>query len=313
MTDTLELRLLSRRDLTPEITEFTFADANGGPLPPSEAGAHLTFKTPSSNWRSYSLTETDLSDDRYVIAVKREESGQGGSLSMHKALKPGNLIEARAPKNAFPLVPAPRYLLIAGGIGITPILAMYNELRRKDLTVQLIYLTRSPEDTAYLDVLSAKDAADVFVHHDHGDPSQSFDLWPHLKDAQDSHLYYCGPAGLMQAIYLNSIHWPRSQVHSEDFAGVSAQSGAAQPFRLRRASTGQVFEVPADKSILDVLRDNGIAYESSCESGTCGACRMRLTAGEAFHRDIVLTDEERKTNMMPCVSRAAGEEITLDF
>ncbi|WP_282096235.1 PDR/VanB family oxidoreductase [Epibacterium ulvae] len=313
MNETLKLRLEARRDLTSEITEFTFASSGDTPLPPYEPGAHLTLNTPSGNWRSYSLTGVDTSADRYVIAVKREEGGQGGSKSMHADLSIGNLIEARAPKNAFSLEPAPQYLLIAGGIGITPILSMFFALRKDNKSVQLIYLTRSAEDTAYLDALIAQDATCVTVHHDNGDPEQIFDLWPYLQTPDDCHLYYCGPAGLMQAIYLNSIHWPRSQVHSEDFAGIASHSGTAHPFRLRRAATGELFNVPADKSILDVLRENGIAYESSCESGTCGTCRMTLTAGEVAHRDIVLSNEERHTAIMPCVSRAAGEEITVEF
>jgi phthalate 4,5-dioxygenase reductase subunit len=310
---TLTLTLVARRDLTPDICEFTFSAASGT-LPPFEAGAHLTVQTPSGAWRSYSISNDDRERDRYVIAVKREDAGRGGSLSMHKALAVGDVIAARAPKNAFALAPDAPSLLIAGGIGITPMLAMLRRLVARGVPVQLIYLTRSADMTAYRDLLiSAPFAPHVMLHHDEGDRSRTFDFWPLFKTPDDRHIYYCGPAPMMNAIYLHTIHWPRRQIHSESFAGVDSTDGTASPFRLRRAATGQVFDIPADKSILDVLRDQGIAFASSCESGTCGTCKMRRVSGEPLHRDLVLSDAEKLDQFMPCVSRAAGEELTLEF
>jgi phthalate 4,5-dioxygenase reductase component len=310
---THSLKLAARRDLTPEICEFTFAAASG-PLPSFTAGSHLTVQTPSGAWRSYSISNDDRETDRYVIAVKREEAGRGGSLSMHRQLAVGDVILARSPKNAFELAKDAPTLLIAGGIGITPMLAMLRRLVAKSVPVRLIYLTRSPGLTAYREILSAEPlAAHVTLHHDEGDRSRVFDFWPFFESPDDHHIYYCGPAPMMNAIYLRTIHWPRRQIHSESFAGVDSTDGTASPFRLRRAATGEVFDSPADKSVLDVLRDRGIAFASSCESGTCGTCKMRLVAGEPLHRDLVLTDSEKPSNFMPCVSRAAGEELTLEF
>lgn len=307
----LTLTLIARRDLTPEICEFTFTGTNG-PLPAYEAGAHLTVQTPSGAWRSYSISNVD--PDCYIIAVKREDAGRGGSLSMHRDLSPGDLIAARPPKNAFALIPDQPALLIAGGIGITAMLAMLRHLVARGVPVQLIYLTRSADLTAYRDILTAPPfAPHVTLHHDEGDPARIFDLWPYVKTPDHRHIYYCGPTPLMNAVYLRTIHWPRSQIHAESFAGVGATDGTASPFRLHRAATGEVFDIPADKSILDVLRDKGIGFSSSCESGTCGTCKMPLVAGIPLHRDLVLSEAEKPHYVMPCVSRAAGEDLTLEF
>lgn len=306
---TLSLKLTARRDLTPEICEFTLA-ATTGVLPPFTAGAHLTLQTPSGAWRSYSITNDD--PDHYVIAVKREGGGRGGSLSMHRDLALGGIIAARAPKNTFELVTGAPILLIAGGIGITPMLAMLRHLTAQGAPVHLIYLTRSADLAAYRDLLTAPPfAPHVTLHHDEG--RNFYDFWPHFEHVTDQHIYYCGPPAMMNAVYLRTIHWPRNQIHSESFAGVDSTDGTATPFRLRRHATGEVFDIPADKSVLDVLRDHGIAFASSCESGTCGTCKMRLVAGEPLHRDLVLTDAEKLNQFMPCVSRAAGEELTLEF
>lgn len=306
---TLSLTLTARRALTADICEFTFGPTSGT-LPPCAAGAHVTVQTPSGAWRSYSLCHNDT--DSYVIAVKREDRGRGGSLSMHRDLAVGDVIAARAPKNAFALTADAPTLLIAGGIGITPMLAMLRHRVARAAPVHLIYLTRSADQTAYRDLLStAPFAPYVTLHHDEG--TNFYDFWPHFETVSDQHIYYCGPPALMQAIYLRTIHWPRAQIHSESFAGVDSTDGTASPFRLRRAATGEVFDIPADKSVLDVLRDHGIAFASSCESGTCGTCKMPLLAGAPLHRDLVLTDAEKISHFMPCVSRAAGEDITLEF
>jgi len=310
---TLNLTLAARRDLTPEVCEFTFTAASGA-LPRFEAGAHLTVQTPSGAWRSYSISNDDRETDRYVIAVKREDAGRGGSLSIHRDLHPGDRVAARPPHNAFELVADVPSLLIAGGIGITPMLAMLRRLVARNAPVRLIYLTRSADLTAYRDLLNAPPFAPlVTLHHDEGDRNHLFDFWPYFETPDLRHIYYCGPAPMMNAIYLRTIHWPRSRIHSESFAGVDSTDGTASPFRLRRAATGEVFDIPADKSVLDVLRDRGIAFASSCESGTCGTCKMRLVAGAPLHRDLVLSDAEKLDQFMPCVSRAAGEELTLEF
>lgn len=310
----LTLELTNRRTLTDQIEEFTLMNADRSPLPTFTAGAHLNIETPSGARRSYSLSNSDDETDRYVIAVKKEVGGRGGSASMHDALSVGDTVKTYVPHNAFPLEDAPRYLLIAGGIGITPVLSMLRHLVKKGADVRLIYLTRSPEDTAYADILTEGALAEhTTIHHDGGDPDKIFDFWPLFETPNDTSIYYCGPAPLMQAIYLHTIHWPRSRVHSEDFSGADGLGGSARAFRVKQASTGTVFDIPVDKTILDVLRVNNIAVASSCESGTCGTCRMRVVDGTPQHRDYFLSLDEQRKYVMPCVSRAISEEITLQF
>lgn len=313
MAGNLDLVVLARRDLTSDITEFTLGSSDGTVLPDYEPGAHLSVRTPSDCWRSYSLCGEAEDRHRFRIAVKREPAGRGGSLSMHEALHPGDVLEARPPVNAFALKPAAAHLFIAGGIGITPILPMFEALLRRGADVRMVYLSRRRSDAAFLDRIDRLDASDrVTVHCSAEDGSGRYDLWPLFESPRDRHLYFCGSKALEEVIYLQTIHWPRSMVHSESFAGVDPTGGNAAPFSLRRLSTGETFSVAANTSILDVLRLHGIEWKSSCESGTCGTCCMRLVDGKPIHRDIVLTEEERLTRFMPCVSR--GEEtLTLEF
>ncbi|PPI35048.1 hypothetical protein C5D34_07470, partial [Rathayibacter sp. AY1B1] len=205
------------------------------------------------------------------------------------------------------LEPAARYLLIAGGIGVTPIRAMAAELRAQGSAVQVVYLSRTPEDTAWLDEFSADGS---LLHHSaiHG----RLDLWP-LVAAPDDHarIYCCGPSALIDEVLALTMHWRPSRIHVEDFAGVDAVGDRAVPFAAVWEPTGAVVEVAADRSLLTALRSSGIDVDSSCESGTCGTCRLRLVGGTAEHRDLVLTPEEHERWIMPCVSRSAGGALVV--
>ena len=307
--------LISKRAMvTPHICEFELRRPDGDSLPAFSAGAHISVDTPAGVTRSYSLVNDDMETDRYVIAVKREASGRGGSLSMHTHTVRGDILQISAPSNAFVLKDAPSYLLVAGGIGITPILAMMKRLRRdRRRPFLLVYSTQSLQLTPYLEELTAPDLRDnVIIHHDsvHG---RFFDYWPFLKVPDGRHIYFCGPQPMLDSIYAHTIHWPRSAVHYESFAGVAAVSFDSRPFKVRRAATNEIYQIPADRSIVDVFRDAGLKPKSSCESGTCGTCRVRRVAGDPDHRDLVLTDEERREYFMPCVSRAHSDEITLEM
>jgi phthalate 4,5-dioxygenase reductase subunit len=312
----MPLRLVEKRDLTPQITEFVLTQADGTALAAATPGSHINVRTPSGAIRSYSLTNCEGANDCYVIAVKREENGRGGSLSMHRDLVAGDTVAASQPIQNFPLLPAKRYLLLAGGIGITPILSMARSLVAcGHSNFSLVYLTRSAETTAYLNDLAALGLGPrCIVHHDLGNPADGYDLWPHLSVPEEMHIYCCGPAPLMAAVHGMTIHWPSSHIHFEDFSGVRAVENDARPFRVRRSSTGEVYDIPADKSIVRVLRERGLDIETSCESGTCGTCVTRLISGTPLDRDLVLAPEERGTLFVPCVSRAReGEELVLDF
>ena len=311
----LSLVIARRTMLTPHICEFELRRPEGGHLPGFCAGAHINVETPSGVTRSYSLVNDETEADRYVIAVKRETAGRGGSLSLHADTMTGDLLRVSAPSNAFALKDAPRYLFIAGGIGITPIMSMVRSLKRDNRrSFLVIYSAQTAEMTPYIDELTASDLREkVIVHHDFADAGRFFDFWPFLKGPDGRHVYYCGPSLMMESIYSQTIHWPRSAVHCESFAGVSAVSVGSSPFRVRRAGTDEVYEIPANRSVVDVFRNAGLKPKSSCESGTCGTCRVRLIAGNPDHRDLVLNEDERGHFFMPCVSRAHSEEITLEM
>lgn len=311
MADRLHLVVAGREDLTPTVTRFVLRSSDGSVLPGYRGGAHITVTTPSGERRSYSLVEPGgRAPSEYVIGVRRDANGRGGSVSMHDDVHVGSVLEVTWPANNFALKRAKRYLFIAGGIGITPIRAMVAEVRaRGGADVELLYLTRTPEDTAFLDEFTGS-----VVHHSavHG----RLDLWPYLAepdggDGSDTRIYCCGPTPLIDEVLALTMHWRPSRVHVEDFAGVDALGGRRTEFTTVWAPTGARITVPADSSMLTALRDNGIDVDSSCESGTCGTCRLGLVAGDPDHRDLVLTSQERSRFLMPCVSRSLGEEITV--
>lgn len=312
----MSLRVARAYDAAQEIRSFELVPADGEVLPPFTAGSHIEVRVPSGDTRKYSLCNDPNERHRYVISVKREAAGRGGSISMVDSVREGDVLNVSRPDNAFPLVDkAAGYLFIAGGIGITPIISMirsFGEL--PPAPWRLFYLTRSPETTAFYDELSADHLRDrVKIHHDFGDPQKSFDLWPVLERPTRSHIYCCGPRGLMEGVRDMSGHWPHSNVHFESFNEGGAARADDVPFTVRLAKSGQTFEIPVGKSILSVVREAGVPVAYSCESGTCGTCKTRLMAGEADHRDMVLMPEEQADQIMICVSRARSSELVLDL
>ena len=299
------------------IQAFELRHPQGLPLLPFTAGSHLRVKTPAGMLRQYSLCNDPAETDRYRIAVKREDNGRGGSASMVDQLRAGDLLEVGEPENQFALEErASRFLLIAGGIGITPMLSMAYQLNAEGRPYQLIYLSRDAQSTAFLEELRGPAfAGKVKVHHDQGDPAQALDLWPLLEKPGSTtglHLYCCGPAGLMDAVRDMSGHWPASAVHFESFGVDTRAQADDQPFEVRVKSSGQRLTVPVGSTVLQVLREHGITVPSSCESGTCGSCKTGLLEGQADHRDLVLMDDEKASQIMVCVSRGQGS-LLLDL
>jgi len=313
--DTLTLRVERSEAAADGIQLIEFRDPGGASLPPFAPGAHLALQVPSGATRTYSLCNDPAERDRYVIAVKREASGRGGSISLIDGARPGGLIQAAPPRNLFGLVEsAPGYIFVAGGIGITPILSMIRHIRATGgKPFQLFYLSRSPAGAAFLDELAPGAHGQVTIHHDEGDPDRAFDLWPVFETPTKAHIYCCGPRPLMDAVRDMTGHWPDSAVHFEDFGSdlVRPRAGDA-PFMVRLGAGGDVLEVPVGASILEVMRAHGRRVPSSCESGTCGTCRTPVLSGEVDHRDMVLSPAERQTSMMVCVSRGKGQ-IVLDI
>jgi len=315
----LTLRVENVSKITSDITLFEFANPDRSALPPFQPGAHLFVRTPNGLMRQYSLCNTPSDGSRYVIAVKRDAGGRGGSISMADKLKPGDSVNVSAPRNTFPLVEtATRYLFIAGGIGITPIRSMILYLAELGIAnYKLYYCTRSRQDTAFADEFDApKFKGQVILHHDGGDPERQLDLWPVLENPGRTHLYCCGPNPLMQAVRDMTGHWPASSVHFEDFGAKRLEPrDDDHPFTVRLARSGRCLEVPAGESLLRTLLRAGVTVASSCESGTCGSCRVGLISGDAEHRDFVLTEQERQGAIMPCVSRSRvpDAELVLDL
>ena len=315
--ETMSLHVERAARIAQDIQLFELVRADAGALPTFSAGAHILVNTRNGHTRRYSLCNAPEDRHRYVIAVKREAGGRGGSVDLVDETAVGDTVVISAPRNDFELVGNPAsYLFIAGGIGITPMWSMIQHLQNSGSKPwKLVYLSRQPEMTAFRDEQSAPEFhGKVVLHHDYGNPEKSLDLWTILEKPKGAHLYCCGPRPLMEAVRDMTGHWSATAVHFEDFgSGNAARAVDDQPLSVRLAKRGDTVEVPAGQSILEALRAAGCTISSSCESGTCGSCRVGLLAGEADHRDLVLTDYERMREIIVCVSRARSPELTLDL
>jgi phthalate 4,5-dioxygenase reductase component len=313
----LDLIVRHKSEIADGVFLFELRASDDAELPPFTPGSHITVIAPSGQKRRYSLCNDPAERDRYLIAVKQEASGRGGSLSFTRGVNEGDTVVIEPPENEFEMAKtAPKRLIfIAGGIGITPIRAMILHcLRHGQSNFMLYYFTRTPQVMAFREEFASPAfEGKVVLHHDNGDPASAYDLWPVLEEQHGAHLYCCGPRGLMDAVRDMTGHWPDSAVHFEDFVGASMPHADDKPFEVRLAKSGATYEVAANVSILDTLRRHGHALASSCESGTCGTCRCRFVGGEPDHRDLVLSDDEKKRDIMICVSRAKSPTLVLDI
>ncbi len=302
-----------------DIRAFELVDPEGRLLPMFTAGSHIDVELPNGLMRQYSLSNDPRDVDRYVIAVLREVEGRGGSAIMHDEVKEGVTLNITAPRNNFPIHDnATHHILLAGGIGVTPLLAMARDLAARGASFELHYCTRTPAKTAFKDAIGSDELKNfIHVHHDNGNPADGLDIAALLKDVRaGANVYYCGPTGFMHACEQAAEHWPLGTVHREFFTvdpDVSFDDDAA--FKIKIKSTGQELDVPADKSIVEVLRDNGFDVETMCEEGICGTCATVLLEGEPDHHDFVLDDEEKARGefIMVCCSRAKSPSLTLDL
>jgi vanillate monooxygenase ferredoxin subunit len=320
----IEVRVNKVRTLTPGIKMFEFVAADGV-LPRFDAGAHIDIETGVGLRRSYSLANDPKETGRYVTAILREEKSAGGSRWMHDEVREGDVLTVTEPSNQFPLAEdAAFHLLIAGGIGITPLLAMGYRLRDIGAAYHLYYCTRSPEQTAFLDEVKEVFGDRVTFIHDGGDVSKGIKLAEVLDNQPEgAHLYVCGPAGLINAARDAAGGWPRERVHYELFSSSRSDEQRAEiaalaneEFEIELAQSGVTLTVPADKTILDVLMEHGIPVMYTCEDGWCGNCQVAMLCGEADHRDEVLTEQEKEENrkIQVCISRAKpGEKLILDL
>ena len=329
----LTVRVLSVRYEAEDINAYELVDPDGGELPPFTAGAHIDLHLRDGLVRQYSLANDPAERHRYVVGVLRDPAGRGGSVAVFEKVHAGRILTISAPRNHFPLASgARRHLLLAGGIGVTPMMAMLAQLERDNADFVLHYCTRSPQKTAFRELLSRPSAfGRVRYYHDGGDPSRGLDIAALLRERADgTHLYYCGPTGFMTAVAAAAAHWPKDTVHFEYFTppaptpssvatgpiasigGVGAAADIPLGFQVRLTSTGALYDVPGDKSIVQALREQGIDVETSCESGLCGTCRTRYLEGEPEHRDYVLDDEEKDEYVMICCARSKSPVLVLD-
>ena len=303
-----------------DIRSFELVPQGGGALPPFTAGAHIDVHVPGGTVRPYSLSNDPAETGRYRIAVLREAASRGGSAAMHAWVNEGVELTIGAPRNHFPLAAgAQSHLLMAGGIGITPILAMAQQLHRDGAAFTLHYATRSRARTAFEAELKAAAFADrVHVHHDDGPPSQRLDLPTLLATpAAGQHLYVCGPQGYMDAVLATAraAGWPEAQLHWEAFTAAPVDAAGNRAFEVQLGRDGQIIVVEPGTTVVQALAANGVVLPTSCEQGICGTCLTRVLDGEPDHRDQYLTPEEQAAcdQFLPCCSRAKSARLVLDL
>jgi ferredoxin-NADP reductase len=311
----LTLRVDARTTGAEGVVVLDLRDPAGADLPAWAPGAHVDLVLPDGLTRQYSLCGDPADRSCWRIAVLREPESRGGSAHVHDALVDGAVVEVRGPRNHFPLVPAPRYVFVAGGIGITPILPMIDAADAAGAEWELHYGGRSRRSMAFLQSLEEATGQRVTLHPQ--DEVGLIDLESLLGTPRpDTLVYCCGPEPLLVAVEQRCADWPEGSLHVERFApkdvGEPVLSGA---FEVELALSGLSLTVPPEKSVLQVVDEAGIDVLSSCTEGTCGTCETTVLSGEVDHRDSLLTPAEQAVNdtMFICVSRAACPRLVLEL
>jgi vanillate O-demethylase ferredoxin subunit len=314
------LRVIARRMLTDKIVLLELAHPDGAALSPFHAGAHLPVTT--GQWlRHYSLCNDPADNTRYAIAIQRCANGRGGSRAFCDDLDVGHIVTTRAPQNHFALHDSVhRAVLVAGGIGITPMLSMGHELAARGLNFELHYAVRDQSCVAFGALLSRLPfAGHSHIHTDDQSPNGRLDIDGVLFPlSRESHVYVCGPSGMIDAVVETAarLGWPNEQLHWERFSGSQPAAAARNTaFEVVIASTGAVIPVGAEESITGALARVGVAVPVSCEQGVCGSCETRIISGLPEHRDLIFSEEERACNNVftPCCSRSLSARLVLDL
>jgi ferredoxin-NADP reductase len=311
---TLTVLLKHRRTLADDTVELTFQARCGTSLPPWDPGAHIDVVGPNGLVRQYSLCGHNIDRSTFRVAVLRERDGRGGSASIVDNLTVDDEVKISAPRNHFNLEVAAQYRFIAGGIGITPILAMIRHLG-ESADWRLLYGGRSRTTMAYLHELEASYPDRLVVRPE--DESGLLPIQDFLADRDPNSLVYCcGPTGLLDAIEKQATEWPdATQLHVERFTPKNLDNAPAErEFIVELAQSGREIPVPVGTSIADALEHAGVPVYTSCREGTCGTCETAVISGEIDHRDSILSDSERRENktMMLCVSRCRSGRLILD-
>jgi ferredoxin-NADP reductase len=304
---------------TESIRSIELRPADGGPLPPFTAGAHIDIQLPDGDFRSYSLTNRSTQSAGYEIAVNRDAKSRGGSLHMCDVLRVGDTVLLRPPANHFELADTKaRSVFLAGGIGITPVIAMIRHLDHEGRPWTLHFAARSRRHAAFIDLLSAWEVAApgrVHLHFDDEHEGRPLDIAGLCTGAdKTTHFYCCGPTPMIDAFKTALADRPEEQVHSEHFSGVAAVASERR-FQLVLARSKREFLVLEGQSIMQVLEENDVFVPSSCRQGVCGTCETRVVEGVPDHRDSILSPREHASNktMMICCSGSKSDRLVLDL
>jgi len=306
-------------EVAERIRSYELADSGGVPLRGFAPGAHIDVHVPGAGVRQYSLCNERDEDGLYRIAVLDVPDGRGGSHKLHAQVRAGDTLEVSEPRNHFAMAPDARHsVLLAGGIGITPIIAMAEALQARDASYEFVYCCESPARAAFVDRIRRNLSPDrTRIHFDGGQPERRLDLSTLLSTPREgTHLYYCGPQGMMLAAAAASVGWPRHAVHCEHFAPMAASEPAAiasASFTVTLGRSGRRVTVGAGQFLLTALRAAGVEWESSCEAGLCGTCRMQILGGRAQHNDLILSEEDRQQCLLACCARVVDDSLVLDL
>ena len=314
-----DLVVREARPVADGVVSVVLADPTGAPLPAWTPGAHVDLVLDGGSGqalvRQYSLCGSPTDETTWRIAVLLTPDSRGGSAQVHR-LQPGASVRTRGPRNHFPLVASPRYLFVAGGIGITPLLPMIAEADATGADWSLLYGGRTRASMAFVDDLARHgDRVTLAPQDEVGLP----DLAARLGEPQpDTLVYACGPEGLLAAVEKFCTAWPPGALHLERFAAKPSEAGADTAdtaFELVLQRSGLTLTVPPGRSVFEVVNDAGVSVLGSCLEGVCGTCETEVVDGDVDHRDSVLNEEERASNefMMICVSRCRSGRLTLDL
>jgi vanillate O-demethylase ferredoxin subunit len=313
------IRVAAKRQDTPDIFVYDLVDINGGQLPGFHAGAHIEIEA-GELIRQYSISHFQAEPDRYVLGIKNESSGRGGSKYICANINVGDLIRVRGPHSNFKLQPkASESILIAGGIGITPLLCMAEYLDLQDSPFVLHYFSRSRDHAAFRTLLeTARFAPSVVLHFDDGQQIRQGDLAQLIgTPASQRNLYICGPGPMIDWVTDTAISlgWRQANVHFERFAADQLVASRPQTeFFIELTSSDRRILVPPNVSVVQALRDAGLDYiPVSCEEGVCGTCIVEILSGVPDHRDAILTQTERDGNKLfvACCSRSLSPVLKI--
>lgn len=305
-----EVIVTRRRVEADGVVSLELEDATGAALPAWSPGSHISVVLPIGLTRQYSLCGDGK---RWMIAVLNEPEGRGGSAWIHDNVQEGDRLQVNGPRNHFELAKARRYIFVAGGVGITPIVAMVRELERTGVADwKLIYGGRSRSSMAFADELTALgDRVEIVPADEHGLINVDAALG---EPSFGAGIYCCGPEPLLKVVERSCRSWAPGTLHVERFVAKEVDTTGDRPFEVVAEQSGLTLTVGAHESILDALAAQGVMITSSCGEGVCGTCETKVLEGEVEHRDALLTESERASNtsMMVCCSRARGDRLVLD-